>query len=128
MPIARKPIAAFFVLAGCLMVAASFGFRVGGIVIEKASPFVAFGFNGQHIKAIAIHKNLIAFSNGVRITGIKLLPYDIIFFIVSAALIFGLLMVFVQIAIMILKRVKPTVAAEIVTWRKGLWKEKQRSA
>ena len=115
----------FFIVAACMLAAFYLGTKISGLVIDKVSPYLFFGFKAveaQQIKVVQNHRGLIEFSNGIAFRGAKLLPFDIIWVIISLTLIFCLWILLLKIATLLLIRVKPKIADEIGAFWNGFKK------
>ncbi|HZV36116.1 MAG TPA: hypothetical protein VFB72_16185 [Verrucomicrobiae bacterium] len=116
---AKKPPAAFYVLAGSLFASFSCAGFIAAFLLTKLLPYVAFGPEAVHGEKIRIVKNvrgLIEFSNGVQWKGIKLLPVDLVYGMVVGLLGLALMLTLLKVAVLVLRKYKPSVANDLQTW------------
>jgi hypothetical protein len=97
--------------------------QLAGLIICKLSPYFLFGIktvNEESIKMVTNQRGLIEFSNGVALKGIKLLPFDLIWAVMSLTFTFGLWVCLMKMAVFLLAGIKPDVANALIELREQI--------
>jgi len=111
-----------FAVVGVLVVAAVLlGVYFSTTLAHRLAPYIFFGVGAtrtQNITIVEQHRHYLAFSNGVSLTGRRLLPLDLIWAVLSAIFVLGLFFAFLRFVAFILRRRDPAFADDVLHFQK----------
>ena len=113
MPKPAIPKQVFAVVGALAMTAFLLGTHFSVALTHRLAPCIYFGIGAaqaQHITVIEDHRGCLAFSNGVTVTGFRLIKVAIIWIVLTAVLVLGLFLAFLRVAAMLIRRRDPTFA------------------
>jgi hypothetical protein len=105
------------------MIAFLAGVSISCPLVKSLCPYYFFGTNAvrsQNITITAYHRHYVAFSNGMSVTGMRLIPLDLIWAVLSAVFMWALFLLFLRMTAFVIRRHDPRLADDVLhPWRCG---------
>lgn len=120
MPKSGIPKRVFAVVAALVVIAFLLGLSLSIPLTNTLAPYIFFGREAgiQGITIVQNHRHSMTFSNGVTVTGGRLLPLDLVWAALSAAFILGLSFVLLRLTALVARKRHPVFADDILhSWR-----------
>lgn len=102
-----------FLVLGC----AFFGFTtLAGKLTDMVTPYLVYGFNGRGLSVVESFRGTIKFSNGQAVHGIRILPVDLVWAVLSLIFLLSFFFVCRHIVIWWARGRDRGLAKEISDW------------
>jgi hypothetical protein len=90
---------ALFVVAPVLLVTSFLGVSLAGELTKIAAPYLVFGLGerGQSLSVVEFGRHAVIFSDGAVVRGLRLLPLDLVWLVLSAIFVVSLFFPFIRI-------------------------------
>jgi len=85
-----NPKRVLLVVAPVLLATFFLGTSIAGELTKMAAPYLVFGARGQGLTVVHDYRHSVTFSDGTIIRGVRLLPLDLMWGILSAIFVMGL--------------------------------------